>query len=64
MFFFSPYHIFGNVKFNQSKSSLWHSPNIEFLNTGSGFIVTESDPGAINKGISEIQYRGIILNMI
>ena len=36
----------------------------KFLNKGQGFIVIESDPGAIDKGISEMWYRGIILNMI
>ena len=31
-----------------------NSQNIEFLNKGQGFIVIESDPGAINKDVSEI----------
>ena len=30
------------------------SPSIEFSNKGQGFIVIESDPGAIDKDISEI----------
>ena len=51
---FSPYHIVGNVNFNQSYILCGNSPSIEFLNKGQGFIVIESDPGAIYKGISEI----------
>ena len=43
---------------------VFNSPNIDFLNKGQGFIVIESDPGDFNKGISEMKYHGIILNVI
>ena len=48
--------------FSQSKSSIVET--YIFLNKGQGFIVMESDPGDFNKGISEIKYHGIILNVI
>ena len=46
---------------------VFNSPNIDFLKKkkkGQGFIVIESDPGDFNKGISEMKYHGIILNVI
>ena len=39
-----------------------NSPKIEVIYRLQGFIVIESDPEVICKGISEILYRGIILN--
>ena len=42
---------------------VFNSPNID-LKKSQGFIVIESDPGDFNKGISEMKYHGIILNVI
>ena len=44
---------------------VFNSPNIDLKKKkGQGFIVIESDPGDFNKGISEMKYHGIILNVI
>ena len=43
---------------------VFNSPNIDLKKKGQGFIVIESDPGDVNKGISEMKYHGIILNVI
>ena len=37
-----------------------NSPSIEFLNKGQGFIVIESDPGAIDKGIQLVKYNTVV----